>query len=104
MNHITKITTPLTDSCVESLRAGQQIEITGTIYSARDMAHKRLCDALDSDQPLPIDLQGTVFYFLGPTPAKHSEVIGSAGPTTSSRMDPFSPKLIQAGLKGMIGK
>ena len=104
MNEIIKIKTPLTDSTIESLHAGCQVEITGTIFTARDMAHKRLCDALDADQPLPIDLKGAVFYFLGPTPAKPSAVIGSAGPTTSSRMDPFSPKLIQAGLKGMIGK
>ena len=78
--------------------------ISGAVYTARDMAHKRLCELIDAGQELPIDLTGQVIYFAGPTPPSQGQVIGAAGPTTSSRMDAFSPKLIAAGLKGMIGK
>ncbi|UCE99258.1 MAG: Fe-S-containing hydro-lyase [Planctomycetota bacterium] len=95
---------PLTDSIVRSLKAGDEVKITGVIYTARDMAHKRLCEALDVGKELPFDLAGAVIYFCGPSPAKPGCVIGSAGPTTSSRMDPFSPKLIANGLKAMLGK
>lgn len=104
METITKLTTPLKDSDIRSLKAGDSITITGTIYSARDMAHKRLCEAIDKGEKLPFDLNGAVIYFLGPTPARPGKVIGSAGPTTSARMDSFSPKLIANGLKAMIGK
>lgn len=101
---IKKITTPLSDSVVESLRAGDNVLITGTIYSARDAAHKRLCDLIAAGEKLPLDLRGQTIYFMGPSPAKPGQAIGSAGPTTSYRMDAYSPTLIEHGLKGMIGK
>ena len=104
MNEIITIKPPLTDSIVDSLKAGDEVKITGVIYTARDMAHKRLCEALDTGKELPFDLKGAVIYFCGPSPAGPGQVIGSAGPTTSSRMDPFSPKLIANGLKAMLGK
>lgn len=99
-----KINTPLTNEVVRSLKAGDQVAISGTVYTARDAAHQRLCDLLAQGRRLPIDLNGAVIYFVGPTPARPPRPIGSAGPTTSSRMDAFSPKLLAAGLKGMIGK
>ena len=99
-----KIATPLTDEVVESLKAGDNILITGVIYSARDAAHKRLCDLIAKGEPLPLDIKGQTIYFMGPSPAKPGQVIGSAGPTTSGRMDAYSPILIAHGLKGMIGK
>ena len=99
-----KLQTPLTDAAVKSLKAGDEVEITGTVYTARDVAHKRLCQLVDAGDDLPVDLTGQVIYFVGPTPARDGAAIGAAGPTTSSRMDAFSPKLIKAGLKGMIGK
>lgn len=99
-----QLQTPLTDSAVRALRAGDEVAISGTVYAARDMAHQRLCALLDRREPLPLDLHGAVIYFVGPTPAAPGRAIGSAGPTTSSRMDAFSPKLLAAGLKGMIGK
>jgi fumarate hydratase subunit beta len=95
---------PLNDDCLRSLKAGDEVLITGTIYTARDMAHKRLCQAIDKGMALPFEIKGAIIYFCGPTPAAPGRVIGSAGPTTSSRMDPFSPKLIAAGLKAMLGK
>jgi len=104
MPEIVTIKPPLTDSIVASLKAGDEVKITGVIYTARDMAHKRLCEALDAGKELPFDLKGAVIYFCGPSPARPGCVIGSAGPTTSSRMDPFSPKLIANGLKAMLGK
>jgi fumarate hydratase subunit beta len=104
MEDIIKIETPLDDSVVESLKAGDKVAISGTIYTARDQAHRKLCELIDAGKPLPIELAGAVIYFVGPTPPAKGKVIGSAGPTTSSRMDAFSPKLIAAGLKGMIGK
>ncbi len=99
-----KITTPLTDEVVETLRVGDRLLITGTIFTGRDAAHKRLVELIDKGEPLPIDLQGQIIYFVGPTPPKPGQVIGSAGPTTSGRMDAYSPKLLDLGLKGMIGK
>lgn len=100
-----KITTPLDDNAVGLLKAGQEVLLSGIIYTGRDAAHKRLCELLDKGEPLPLDLHGQVIYFVGPTPAKPGQVIGSAGPTTSYRMDAYSPRLIAgAGLKGMIGK
>lgn len=99
-----KLTTPLTESDTRSLKAGDRVSISGVIYTARDMAHKRLCEAIDAGQKLPFELEGSVIYFVGPTPARQGRVIGSAGPTTSSRMDAFSPTLIAHGLKAMIGK
>ena len=104
MTEIKKITTPLTESVTSPLRVGDQVQITGIIYTARDMAHKRLCSAIEAGQSLPFDIEGSIIYFCGPTPARPGKPIGAAGPTTSSRMDAFSPTLIAAGLKAMIGK
>ncbi len=95
---------PLSEKEVRALKAGDEVLITGVIYSARDMAHKRLCEAIDAGAELPFALEGAIIYFVGPTPARPGRVIGAAGPTTSSRMDAFSPKLIAKGLKAMIGK
>ena len=104
MDKVKCLNTPLGDEDVKSLRAGDTVAISGVVYTARDMAHKRLCELIDAGKELPIDLKGQVIYFVGPTPPWPGQVIGAAGPTTSSRMDAFSPKLIAAGLKGMIGK
>ncbi|RJP79295.1 MAG: Fe-S-containing hydro-lyase [Candidatus Zixiibacteriota bacterium] len=101
---VKRLTTPLTNEVVESLHAGDKVLITGVIYSARDAAHKRLCDLVAKGEPLPIEIQGQTIYFMGPSPAKPGQPIGSAGPTTSYRMDAYSPTLIALGLKGMIGK
>ncbi len=98
------ITTPLTNDIVRSLRAGDEVAISGVVYTARDAAHKRLCELIRQGRQLPVPLEGQVFYFVGPTPAPPGRVIGSAGPTTSARMDKFSPLLLDAGLKAMIGK
>ncbi len=99
-----KITAPLTRDIVDSLRAGDMVEISGTIYSARDSAHKRLMDIINAGGKLPFDLNEQVIYYVGPCPAPEGIVIGSAGPTTSGRMDCYTPKLIELGLSGMIGK
>ncbi len=99
-----RIETPLTDDVVAQLHAGDSVLITGTIYVARDAAHKRLVAALQAGQPLPFDVRGQIVYYMGPSPAKPGCPIGSAGPTTSYRMDPYTPPLLQAGLKGVIGK
>lgn len=99
-----KLQTPLTDSDVEKLHAGDRILLSGVVYTARDAAHRRLHELLQAGKPLPIDLRGQVIYYTGPTPAKPGRVIGSAGPTTSGRMDAYTPALIAHGLKGMIGK
>lgn len=99
-----KIHTPLTREAVRDLKAGDSCLITGIIYTARDAAHKRLCELLDKGQPLPVDMENAIIYFVGPTPAKPGQAIGSAGPTTSYRMDAYSPALIAAGQTGMIGK
>jgi len=104
MSEIKKITAPLSENVVLSLKAGDHVQIDGTVYTARDMAHKKLCRAIDDGTFPPLDLTGTIIYFCGPSPALPGRVIGSAGPTTSSRMDSFSPKLIEYGLKAMIGK
>jgi len=98
------ITAPLTREVAKQLRAGDSCLISGVIYTARDAAHKRLCELVWSDKELPIDMKDTVIYFVGPTPAKPGQAIGSAGPTTSYRMDAYSPTLIAEGLTGMIGK
>ena len=89
---------------MEKLKAGDKVLLTGVIYTGRDAAHKRLYDLLKEGKPLPIEVKGQVIYYVGPAPAKPGQVIGSAGPTTSGRMDAYSPKLIELGLKGMIGK
>ncbi len=99
-----RIHAPLTEADVRQLRAGDEIVVDGTIYTARDMAHKRLCAAIDEGGELPILLEGSIIYFVGPTPARPGRVVGAAGPTTSARMDPFSPKLVARGLRATIGK
>ena len=99
-----KITAPLTRETVRKLRAGDSILLSGVIYTARDAAHKRLCELVEQGRELPLDMKDAVIYFVGPTPAKPGQVIGSAGPTTSYRMDAYSPALIALGQTGMIGK
>ncbi len=99
-----KINTPLTKDKVLELKAGDSCLISGVIYTARDAAHKRLCKLIAKNKPLPLDIKDSIIYFVGPTPAKPGEVIGSAGPTTSYRMDAYSPDLIKLGQTGMIGK
>lgn len=95
---------PLTEADVRALKVGDEVLITGAVYTARDIAHKRLCRMIDAGEKLPVELAGAVIYFVGPTPASPGRVIGAAGPTTSSRMDAFSPKLLAKGLKAMMGK
>ena len=99
-----KITTPLTDAMVKDLKAGDSVLITGIIYTGRDAAHKRLVDTLQKGEKLPVDLKGQIIYYVGPAPAKPGYPIGPAGPTTSGRMDPYTPTLLAYGMKGMIGK
>ncbi len=99
-----RISPPLTDRIIRSLRVGDEVLISGVVYTARDMAHKRLCEAIDKGRVFPFLLEGAIIYFVGPTPAPPGRIIGAAGPTTSSRMDPFSPKLLAQGLKATIGK
>ncbi len=101
---VKKITLPLTDEILADLKAGDNILLNGVIFVGRDAAHKRMVEALDQGKPLPFDIKGQTIYFMGPSPAKPGQVIGSAGPTTSGRMDAYSPRLIAEGLKGMIGK
>ncbi len=96
--------TPLKDDNLKELKIGDKVLITGTIYTARDAAHKRLVDLIEAGKELPFDIKGQIIYFVGPSPARPGMPIGSAGPTTSYRMDPYSPILLDAGLKGMIGK
>lgn len=98
------ISTPLTDEVIAGLRAGDRVLISGTLYAARDAAHKRMTELLEQRKPLPFDVTGQVIYYVGPTPAKPGQVIGSAGPTTSGRMDKYAPRLLDLGLRGMIGK
>jgi len=98
------ITLPLTDETLKDLKAGDNIILNGAIYVGRDAAHKRIVEALDQGKPLPFDIKGQTIYFMGPSPAKPGRPIGAAGPTTSGRMDAYSPRLIAEGLKGMIGK
>ncbi len=99
-----KIKIPLTEEIVLKLRAGQRVFLSGTIYTARDEAHRRLSELIEKGNPLPFNLKGNVIYYAGPSSTPPGKVIGSIGPTTSSRMDPFTPKLLQLGLKGTIGK
>ncbi len=98
------IKTPLTNEIVQSLQAGDYVYITGTIYTARDAAHKRMYESLEAGKTLPFDIENNIVYYLGPTPEREGQVIGSAGPTTSSRMDKYTPALLDKGMKGMIGK
>ena len=99
-----RLRTPLTEEKAVELKAGDTILLTGVIYTARDAAHKRLVDLIDNNDELPFNIKDEIIYYVGPTPAKPGKVIGSAGPTTSYRMDPYAPKLLDLGLKGMIGK
>lgn len=98
------ITLPLDPQVIEELRAGDLVTLTGVIYTARDAAHHRLIEAMDCGEELPFDIRGQTIYYMGPTPSKPGQVIGAAGPTTSGRMDIYTPRLLAAGLKGMIGK
>lgn len=99
-----KITAPISKEEAKSLRAGDYVYITGTIYTARDAAHKRMYESLEKGESLPIDMENNIIYYMGPSPAREGRPIGSAGPTTASRMDKYAPKLLDLGLKGMIGK
>lgn len=99
-----KITLPLTDEIIESLHAGESVLLSGTILTGRDCAHKRICEFLDRGETLPFDLRGETIYYAGPCPAPAGKACGSCGPTTSARMDSFAPRLLDLGLKGMIGK
>ncbi len=98
------LTAPFDGEQLKTLRSGDMVYITGTIYVARDAAHKRMQEALDQGKDLPIDIQGQTIYYMGPSPAREGRPIGSAGPTTASRMDKYAPKLLDLGLRGMIGK
>lgn len=98
------ISVPLSNEDAKSLRAGDYVYLSGTIYTARDAAHKRMYEALEKGEALPIDMQNNVIYYMGPSPAREGRAIGSAGPTTASRMDKYAPTLLDLGLKGMIGK
>ncbi len=98
------INAPLTDEDAKSLHSGDYVYITGTIYTARDAAHLRMYEALDRNEPLPMELAHNIIYYMGPSPAREGRPIGSAGPTTASRMDKYAPRLLDLGLKGMIGK
>ena len=104
MSEPIRLRTPLSDKDVERLKTGDRVLITGVIYTGRDAAHKRLFDLLREGKNLPFDIRGQIIYYVGPTPSKPDHVFGSAGPTTSYRMDAYSPTLIEKGLKGMIGK
>jgi len=101
---IKKIQTPLDDSTVEKLKAGEKVFLNGFIFTARDAAHKKFFEALDKGEELPFDMRNQIIYYCGPSPAPPGRVIGSCGPTTSGRMDAYAPRLISLGLKGMIGK
>lgn len=104
MAEVIKIKTPLTDKDVKKLKAGDNVLITGTVLTARDAAHKKLVELLEKDEPLPIELAGQLIYYVGPSPARPGKPIGSAGPTTSERMNAYAPRVLEAGSKGMIGK
>jgi fumarate hydratase subunit beta len=99
-----RIQAPLDEKTVNKLKTGDQVFITGVIYTARDAAHKRLVEALDNKEKLPLDIKNQVIYYMGPSPAKPGHAIGAAGPTTSGRMDAYAPRLMAEGLSGMIGK
>ena len=99
-----KVVLPLTEEAIKELGAGDKVLLTGVLYVARDAAHKRMVAALDGGEPLPFDIRGQTIYYTGPAPARPGQIIGSAGPTTSGRMDSYTPRLLAEGLKGMIGK
>jgi fumarate hydratase subunit beta len=99
-----KITSPMSEDVIKGLKAGDQVLISGVVYVGRDAAHKRLVEALDRGDKLPFEVKGQTIYYMGPSPTKPGKVIGSAGPTTSGRMDAYTPRMLEAGLKAMIGK
>lgn len=99
-----RVSAPLERETVDDLRAGDQVLISGTLLTARDAAHKRLIETLEAGESLPVDLDGQIIYYVGPAPAKPGMPIGSAGPTTSGRVDPYTPALLEAGVRGMVGK
>jgi len=104
MTRTVSLSTLVSEDELKSLHAGQSVSISGRLLTARDAAHKRFLDCLNRDEPLPVDLSGHIIYYVGPTPARPGEPIGSAGPTTSARMNDYAPALLKSGLKGMIGK
>jgi fumarate hydratase subunit beta len=104
VGELVHLTTPLADDDVVRLKAGDRVRLFGVLLTGRDAAHKRLIEALDAGQPLPVDVRGQIIYYVGPTPPPPGMVIGSAGPTTGGRMDRYAPRLMALGLKGMIGK
>jgi fumarate hydratase subunit beta len=104
MDSVIHLTTPLTPADIQPLRSGHRVTISGSVYTARDAAHRRLLELIENKRALPIPLEGQVIYYVGPSPAPPGRIIGAAGPTTSYRMDPYTPKLLEMGLKGMIGK
>ncbi len=99
-----KITLPLTEELAKTLKAGDEVLLTGTIYTSRDAGHKRMCEMLERGEELPFNPENATIYYVGPTPAKPGQVIGSAGPTTSGRMDAYAPTMMSVGARGMIGK
>ena len=99
-----KITSPFNDKTIADLKAGDQVLISGVMYVGRDAAHKRLVETMNKGEKMPFDVKGQVIYYMGPSPTKPGNVIGSAGPTTSGRMDAYTPRMLEAGLKGMVGK
>lgn len=99
-----KITAPIDDKTARELKSGDYVYITGTVYTARDAAHKRMYEALEKGEDLPLDVKNNIIYYMGPSPAREGRPIGSAGPTTATRMDKYAPALLDLGLKGMIGK
>jgi len=101
---VKEISPPLSDTDVESLKAGDRVRLTGVLYTARDAAHARLLPLIESGQPLPFDVRGQIIYYTGPSPARPGEIVGSIGPTTGGRMDKYTPKLLELGLKGTMGK
>jgi fumarate hydratase subunit beta len=104
MSKEVRLTPPVSDEMVRNLLMGDQVLVNGVIYTARDAAHKRLMDLLDAGQKLPVDFKGQILYYVGPSPARPGRVIGAAGPTTSTRMDVYTPTMLRLGLKAMIGK
>ncbi|MDP7470649.1 MAG: Fe-S-containing hydro-lyase [Dehalococcoidia bacterium] len=101
---VVRLTSPLTRDAVSSLKAGDSVMLSGVIYTARDAAHKKLIETLDAGDPLPLDIQGITIYYMGPSPAPPGGVIGAAGPTTSGRMDRYTPRMLAAGVRAMLGK
>ncbi len=104
LENLREITIPFAEGVIETLSAGDMVGLTGSLYTGRDQTHRRLCALLDEGRELPVDLAGQLLYYVGPTPARPGQVIGSAGPTTSYRMDPYTPQLLELGLKATLGK